>query len=78
MVVMVFSEIFKQDVTTSRRGPIEVRPSSVMVDQNLVLSNENGASNWVEDHTNVKPLQNHVKIHHFILGNKLNLMITKL
>ena len=63
---------------TSRRGPIEVRPSSVMVDQNLVLSNENGASNWVEDHTNVKPLQNHVKIHHFILGNKLNLMISKL
>ena len=49
-----------------------------MVDQNLVLSNKNGASNWVEDHTNVKPLQNHVKIHHFILGNKLNLMITKL
>ena len=51
---------------------------SVMVDQNLVLSNKNGASNWVEDHTNVKPLQNHVKIHHFILGNKLNLMISKL
>ena len=49
-----------------------------MIDQNLVLSNENGASNWVEDHTNVKPLQNHVKIHHFILGNKLNLMISKL
>ena len=49
--------------------------ASVMIDQNLVLSNENGASNWVEDHTNVKPLQNHVKIHHFILGNKLNFMI---
>ena len=51
--------------------------ASVMIDQNLVLSNENGASNWVEDHTNVKPLQNHVNIHHFIFGNKLDLMISK-
>ena len=52
--------------------------ASVLVNQNLVLSNQNGASNWVEDHTNVKPLQNHVNIHHFIFGNKLDLMISKL
>ena len=66
------------DVTQEGRLCVSWRLGvSVMVDQNLVISNKNGASNWVEDHTNVKPLQNHVNIHHFIFGNKLDLMISK-
>ena len=78
---MVFSEIFGGRMWLHAEVRLWVSwrlGASVMVDQNLVLSNENGASNWVEDHTNVKPLQNHVNIHHFIFGNKLDLMISKL
>ena len=77
---MIFSEIFgsRMWLHAEVRLWVSWRLGALMVDQNLVLSNENGASNWIEDHTNVKPLQNHVKIHHFILGNKLNLMISKL